>query len=557
MLAELQRRPGAIPALAVVDTLDASCVGVPLLALGDRLLYVADVVGPGPDDTNLRTIEASAPEGGPIRVLFVDDDNVLREVLKRELEEFGLSLSAVNAAGKCGPAGGEAQISTPTVTASTDTAAAGAISVEQSGESDVRVYGGRLSASTKAGETIQLTENEAVRIDQAGNAGAEVRLPAAPALLSPANLSEVVYPDPTRAITLLAWKPVTEAVTYQVLLDYSPHFNRPLVDRGGIKESSVEVRGLDLGKYYWRVAAVDKDGVTGRFSDFSRFTVARLRSSSSVPSTLAASKAPMPCIHCGVSSDASSAGAPSSPATDSRPAPRANARSSAAESSPSSIGRSQLSGRAGLAGLLGPAWGADDRVVGFGVLSRGEMPALWSAWVGVRIGGRSAAGCVLGAAAGGDALRHETTMRGSAGASRALRSNGSIGGCAVIVSVALGRSNHSSSRARRSGAAPAAGASPIGIEAAGAALVLRRCCTSETPTVLFDASSESTSESNMKMPPDHHDNVCKMVTAWRPPITRSVVPPPSDASPPPWPACSITTTARSRPSIISSVRINP
>ena len=174
-----------------------------------------------------------------------------------------------------GPAGGEAQISTPTVTASTDTAAAGAISVEQSGESDVRVYGGRLSASTKAGETIQLTENEAVRIDQAGNAGAEVRLPAAPALLSPANLSEVVYPDPTRAITLLAWKPVTEAVTYQVLLDYSPHFNRPLVDRGGIKESSVEVRGLDLGKYYWRVAAVDKDGVTGRFSDFSRFTVAR------------------------------------------------------------------------------------------------------------------------------------------------------------------------------------------------------------------------------------------------------------------------------------------
>jgi hypothetical protein len=47
------------------------------------------------------------------------------------------------------------------------------------------------------------------------------------------------------------------------------------VDRGGIKESSVEVRGLDLGKYYWRVAAVDRDGVSGKFSEFSRFTVAR------------------------------------------------------------------------------------------------------------------------------------------------------------------------------------------------------------------------------------------------------------------------------------------
>jgi hypothetical protein len=173
-----------------------------------------------------------------------------------------------------GPAGGDAEISTPTVTARTDTAAMGAISVGQSGESDLRVYGGQLSASTRTGDTIQLTENEGVRIDESGKAGVEVKLPSAPVLLSPANLSEVAYPDPARAITLLAWKPVPEAVSYQVLLDYSPHFNRPLVDQG-IKQTSVEVRGLDMGKYYWRVAAVDRDGVSGRFSDFSRFTVAR------------------------------------------------------------------------------------------------------------------------------------------------------------------------------------------------------------------------------------------------------------------------------------------
>jgi hypothetical protein len=174
-----------------------------------------------------------------------------------------------------GAAGGEAEISTPTVTARTETAATGAISVEQSGESDVRVYGGQVTARTKAGDTIELTQNEGVKIDQSGKAGVEVKLPGVPVLLSPTNQSEVAYPDPTRAITLLAWKPVPEAVGYQVLLDYSPHFNRPLVDRGGIKESSVEVRGLDTGKYYWRVAAVDKDGVLGKFSDFSRFTVAR------------------------------------------------------------------------------------------------------------------------------------------------------------------------------------------------------------------------------------------------------------------------------------------
>ena len=37
----------------------------------------------------------------------------------------------------------------------------------------------------------------------------------------------------------------------------------------------IELRGLDVGKYYWRVAAVDKDDVEGSFSDFARFTVSR------------------------------------------------------------------------------------------------------------------------------------------------------------------------------------------------------------------------------------------------------------------------------------------
>ena len=172
-------------------------------------------------------------------------------------------------------AGGEAEISTPTVTARTDTAAAGAISVEPSGESDVRVYDGRVVASTKAGDTVPLNANQAFTVDASGKAGPAVKLPDVPVLVAPANQSEVAYPDPTRAITLLAWKPVAEAVGYHVLLDYSPYFNRPLVDRGGIKESQVEVRGLDTGKYYWQVAAVDKDGVTGRFSDFSRFAVTK------------------------------------------------------------------------------------------------------------------------------------------------------------------------------------------------------------------------------------------------------------------------------------------
>ena len=65
------------------------------------------------------------------------------------------------------------------------------------------------------------------------------------------------------------------AVAYHVMLDYSAYFNRPLVDRTGVAESQVQLRSLDTGKYYWRVAAVDKDGQEGAFSDFARFTVGR------------------------------------------------------------------------------------------------------------------------------------------------------------------------------------------------------------------------------------------------------------------------------------------
>jgi hypothetical protein len=112
-------------------------------------------------------------------------------------------------------------------------------------------------------------------VDAAGKAAPKQVLPAVPTLLAPQHQTEITYPDPTRATTLLIWKAVPAAASYHVMLDYSAYFNRPIVDRGGISDSSVQLRGLDTGKYYWRVAAVDKSGVEGAFSEFARFTVVR------------------------------------------------------------------------------------------------------------------------------------------------------------------------------------------------------------------------------------------------------------------------------------------
>ena len=167
------------------------------------------------------------------------------------------------------------EFSTPTVRSTTGELSEGGIRVAQSGDSDVRVYRGTTAVQTKAGDTVRLGASEALKVDAAGKAGPKLTLPPVPALLIPPHQTEVSYVNPAQATTLLVWKPVPAAATYHLMLDYSAYFNRPLVDRTGIKDSSVELRGLDTGKYYWRVAAVDAAGVEGPYSDFARFTVSR------------------------------------------------------------------------------------------------------------------------------------------------------------------------------------------------------------------------------------------------------------------------------------------
>ena len=84
-------------------------------------------------------------------------------------------------------------------------------------------------------------------MDEAGKAGPEQSLPPPPALLAPSHQAEITYPDPSRATTLLVWAPVPGAAAYHVMLDYSPYFNRPLVDRARHPDTSVELRAWTWG----------------------------------------------------------------------------------------------------------------------------------------------------------------------------------------------------------------------------------------------------------------------------------------------------------------------
>lgn len=182
--------------------------------------------------------------------------------------------------------GSTTTISTPTVRTTPDRETAGSIQVAESGATGLRIFRGATQAQTKDGQRIALGSNQGVNVDAGGKAGATVNLPSKPVLTAPPNQTEVAYPDLAQGVTLLVWNNVPGASGYRVLVDFSPAFARPLYDRQGVRATQLELRALDAGSYYWKVAAVDAAGAEGDFSELWRFALAKAAASAAAPPPL-------------------------------------------------------------------------------------------------------------------------------------------------------------------------------------------------------------------------------------------------------------------------------
>jgi hypothetical protein len=171
--------------------------------------------------------------------------------------------------------GSRTDITTPNSRVTVTNGAKGNITVDDSGAGPIRIFSAQkpVQIETKNGEKLTLASNESVKVDVDGKAAAKMALPEAPALLAPQAQTEISYPDPAHATTLFVWRAVPNAAGYHFQIDYSASFNRPIKDMPGWKETAVELRGLDVGKYYWRVAAIDKQNAEGNYSDFARFSI--------------------------------------------------------------------------------------------------------------------------------------------------------------------------------------------------------------------------------------------------------------------------------------------
>ena len=173
------------------------------------------------------------------------------------------------------------QIVTPTLTTTAQKNATGHIDVGEDGETGVKVFSGEAEVETSQGETIVLGENEALQVDAQGKAGEKQALPPPPKLLTP-NLKAIMpFASPPEATAELTWEAVINGSTYHVALDYNvvqaDLLLSATLDEQGIRGTEHELQGLDPGRYFWRVAAVNDAGLEGQFSRVSVFSVETLQ----------------------------------------------------------------------------------------------------------------------------------------------------------------------------------------------------------------------------------------------------------------------------------------
>ncbi len=118
------------------------------------------------------------------------------------------------------------------------------------------------------GTEVTLGRNEGTLV-RSGQAPTEkVGILGAVALEAPADDSQTFSADAT-----LRWAPVAGAEGYWLELAYDQGFQRMTMSRWGLKDTRFATGPLDIGTYYWRIAALDKFGLPGDRGQVWRFAV--------------------------------------------------------------------------------------------------------------------------------------------------------------------------------------------------------------------------------------------------------------------------------------------
>lgn len=128
----------------------------------------------------------------------------------------------------------------------------------------VAAVAGTLTLATPAGGEVILKEKMVTRIDEKGLVAKPRVLPGVPALSFPEDGATYAFQSKVPRVDM-RWRPVDRARAYRVVVATDGGFTRIFADEK-VAGTSLAIRSLQPGTYFWRVRAQDADGFEGPYS---------------------------------------------------------------------------------------------------------------------------------------------------------------------------------------------------------------------------------------------------------------------------------------------------
>jgi len=140
----------------------------------------------------------------------------------------------------------------------------------QSKEAEIVVASG--SAQVQRGsEKVELAQWQKANI-RSGSPISRSDVLAPPDLSEPLNLEPILTQVPRTTAIHFEWKPVKDAMTYNLRVSTTAMFTKILKDLK-VSSTAADVTGLDAGDYFWNVIAIDSKKQTSEVSETFKFTV--------------------------------------------------------------------------------------------------------------------------------------------------------------------------------------------------------------------------------------------------------------------------------------------
>lgn len=141
-------------------------------------------------------------------------------------------------------------------------------------ESQFFVYKGGADVISRKAEagTVHLASAEEVKVDATNRPREKSGLPPSPALNAPKNLGLFVTSDPRQLKVRFMWAPVEGIRSYRLRVSSSSTF-QPLLAQKNLSGLTFDMVTPDFGPYFWRVDAVNSQGLESPPGDVYSFTV--------------------------------------------------------------------------------------------------------------------------------------------------------------------------------------------------------------------------------------------------------------------------------------------